>query len=142
MISYNLFVVGKRLNEQRMTWEYYVKSRKAEEYRRMVSEQLYHPPHVKIEHDKCEDGCLYLLHEFEGKPLVQEYIHNTLLGLEYLWGNTVKLETREIKSVKRPDGQQQSLPGMAGESADVEPEIEWQQVLYAMKDRKLSKGII
>ncbi len=142
MTRYKLFVAGKRLNQQRMTWEYYVKSRKAGEYRNMVLEQLYHPPHIVINHSKCEDGCLYLVHEFEGKPLVQEYIQNTLLGIEFLWGNQIKLETREIKSIKHPDGQQQTLPGMGVEGEQGEPEIEWHRVLYTMKNRKLSKGLL
>jgi len=140
--DYKLFVAGKRQNQERMSWEYYVKSRKARDYRNMVLEQLYHPPHIVVNQEKSEDGCLYLVHEFEGKPLVQEFIQNTMLGIEFLWGNTVKLETREVKSIKHPDGQQPALPGMDPESVTGEPEIEWHRVLYTMKGRKLSKGLL
>ena len=51
--------------------------------------------------DKCEshmafgtnNGNLYLVHHFEGKPLVRDFINNTMLGIEYLWGAPVQLET-------------------------------------------------
>jgi hypothetical protein len=38
----------KRLNKTKMVWEYYVKSRKLEDYRQMIENLLYHPPHVEI----------------------------------------------------------------------------------------------
>jgi stage V sporulation protein R len=130
----NLFVAGRRLNESRMVWEYYVKSRKAEAYRQMLFASLYHPPHVVIDHEKGKAaGSLYLVHQFEGKQLIKEYIPNTLLGLEYLWGSAVELETHEVKSAGgRPE---------SGRPADAPPEIKWQRVIYTMKDRKLSRRI-
>ena len=39
-----LFVAGKRLNQKKMVWEYYVKSRSAEDYRKMLMDSLYPPP--------------------------------------------------------------------------------------------------
>ncbi len=132
----NLFVAGKRLNEQRMVWQYFVKSRKARDYRDMLFASLYHPPHVTIDHKKGEQaGTLYLVHKFEGKPLVREYIPNTLLGLEYLWGGPVELETHEVKSIGgRPEGVRTS---------ETKPqEIKWQRVVLTMKDRKLSRRIL
>jgi len=132
----NLFVAGKRLNEQRMVWQYFVKSRKARDYRDMLFASLYHPPHVTIDHEKGEQaGTLYLVHKFEGKPLVKEYIPNTLLGLEYLWGGPVELETHEVKSIGgRPEGVR---------TAETKPQdIKWQRVVLTMKDRKLSRRIL
>jgi len=109
-----------------------------------LREMGYHP--LAIDEQKAADGVLYLNHHFEGKPLVEEYIHNVLVGLEYLWGGKVQLETTQIKSIKKAEPPPQpTLPGMgpagAPEAAG-EPEIEWQRVRYTMKDRKMSKGIL
>ncbi len=136
-----LFVADKVLDEQRMVWQWYVKSRSADAYKAMVKEQLYHPPHITIDLEKTGTSALFLNHHFEGQPLVKEFIHNTLLGIEFLWGGKTMLETTEVKSVKKPDAQQPSLPGM-GPAPEHEPEIEWQRIRYTMKDRKLSKGLV
>ncbi|MDX2475225.1 MAG: SpoVR family protein [Candidatus Krumholzibacteria bacterium] len=139
-----LFVADKVLDEQRMVWQWYVKSRSADAYKAMVKEQLYHPPHITIDLDKTGGDALFLVHHFEGQPLVKEFIHNTLLGIEFLWGGKIMLETTEVKSIKQPSPQQPSLPGMgsAGAEQEAAPEIEWQRVRYTMKDRKLSKGLV
>ena len=99
---HRLFVAGKRLNNAKMVWEYYVKSRNAEDYRRMLKNSLYHPPHIDIDPDKSQNGSLYLMHHFEGKPLVTDFIANTLLGIEYLWGGKVELETSEVVAQAHP----------------------------------------
>lgn len=130
--AYKLFVAGRRLNTERQVWEYYVKSRKAQDYRQMVQEQLYHPPHIRFRVQES-DNSLYLEHTFEGKPLVTEYIANTLMGIEYLWGGPVMLETSEVMpTTPRP---QTALT----RDTPPEPEIRWQRVIYTMRDRKLSK---
>jgi stage V sporulation protein R len=136
----NLFVAGKRLNQSKGVWEYYVKSRKAEDYRQMLFDTLYHPPHITINLEKSKNGDLYLNHNFEGKPLVNEFITNTMMGIEYMWGAPVKLETSEVKKVETPKIQI-PIPGMAMPREDdgKQMEIKWQRVLYTMKDRKLSK---
>lgn len=137
---YKLFVAGKRLNQSKMTWEFYVKSRKAEDYRQMLFDSLYHPPHIEIDEDKGKDNTLYLVHVFEEKPLVEEFIANTMLGIEYLWGGPVQLETSEVESVsnEKLNGLGGGIPfGMAGQTQA--PEVKWTRVLYTMKDRKLSK---
>jgi len=109
----------------------------------MVKEQLYHPPHITIDLDKTGNDALFLVHHFEGQPLVKEFIHNTMLGIEFLWGRKVMLETTEVKSIKKADAQQPSLPGMSpAPEQTAEPEIEWHRVRYTMKDRKLSKGLV
>ncbi len=138
-----LFVADKVLDEERMVWRWYVKSRDAEAYKKMVKEQLYHPPHITVDVDKTGQDALYLMHHFEGKPLIQEFLSNTMLGVEYLWGGKTMLETSDVKSIKKPE-QQPTLPGMPPPSGDqeAEPEIVWQRVRYTMKEKKLSKGLI
>ncbi len=136
-----LFVADKMLDEQRMVWQWYVKSRSAVDYKAMVKEQLYHPPHITIDLEKTGAEGLALDHHFEGQPLVKEFIHNTLMGVEFLWGGKTTLETTEGKFVKQPDAQQPTLPGM-GPAPQQESEIEWQRVRYTMQDRKLSKGLV
>jgi len=129
---HKLFVAGRRLDKQRMVWQYYVKSRKADDYRRMLLGSLYHPPAITVDQTKGIQGTLYLQHHFEGKQLVQEYIANTLMGIEYLWGGPVQLETSEARTAS---GQQLSGKKEEGE----EGEIRWQRVVYTMNTKALSK---
>jgi len=133
---YQLFVAGRRLNEAKMVWEYYVKTRSAKAYRQMLLDSLYHPPFVFIDAEKSrKNDTLYLMHQFEGKPLYKEYIPNTLLGIEYLWGGAVELETSEVKtSAARSDRPQSDTPQPR--------EIQWQRVVYSMKNRKLSRRVM
>ncbi|HEY5514413.1 MAG TPA: SpoVR family protein [Geomonas sp.] len=128
---HDLFVTGKRLDPQRMVWQYYVKSRDAAEYRDMVLASLYHPPHIEIAPERGMGGALYLVHHFEGKQLVQEYIANTMVGIEFLWGGEVQLETSEAVL--------ESPRGGAGREGGEEAEITWQRVLYTMKDKTLNR---
>jgi stage V sporulation protein R len=132
---HKLFVVGKRLNSSRGVWEYFVKSRNAGEYREMVLKSLYHPPFIETDGSRSEGGCLYLNHHFEGKPLVKEFIPNTLLGISCLWGGPVKLETSE--RVIR-DKREWMPYGATVSSTAKQPELK--RVLYTMEDRKLSKS--
>ena len=139
-----LFVAGRRLNQQRMVWEYYVKSKKLKDYKKMLIDGLYHPPHVEIDEEKGKGKYLYLDHRFEGKPLITEYIPNTLMGIEYLWGGPVQLETSEVVSVGLPQ-QDRLLPSLTPASTPPQeqaPEIKWQRVVYTMEKRKLSKRAI
>jgi stage V sporulation protein R len=140
---YNLFVAGKRLSKDRMVWEYYVKSRKAKDFREMIEDALYHPPHIDIDHDKSIDNSLYLVHHFEGKPLVKEFISNTMMGIEYLWGGPVQLETSEVVSVSPVQSQNASgASSTLKQEALEKQEIKWQRVVYTMKHRELSKQTI
>ena len=132
---HKLFVAGKRLDQQRKVWQYYVKSRKVEEYRQMMLGSLYHPPLITVDQTKGIEGSLYLNHAFEGKQLVREYIANTLMGIEYLWGGPVHLETSEAEFASAPSyGARQEVPE--------EEEITWQRVLYSMNGKVLSKKIL
>ena len=140
---HRLFVAGKRLNRQRMTWEYYVKSRDADRYREMVIGSLYHPPHVTVDTERNEDGRLFLVHHFEGKPLVRDYIANTLLGVEYLWGRPVCLETSELVPIDTKD-ESQTAPAGHGRLPETPrtPAGEWRRVRYTMEERQLSREIL
>jgi len=127
---HRLFVAGKRLNEERMVWQYYVKSRSAGDYRDMLLDLLYHPPAIGIDREKSRDGDLYLAHRFEEKPLVEEFIANTMVGIEFLWGGKVRLETSEV--VPAP-------PREYGFTPEKREEVSWRRVLYTMENRKLTK---
>jgi len=126
-----LFVAGQRLNKERMTWEYYVRSRKADDYRQMLFASLYHPPVIENVPEKSTDGVLYLNHRHEGKPLVNEYIANTMLGIEYLWGGPIKLETNEAEV--KPGNEREADDGV---------QVSWTRVVYTMKDRTFSREVL
>lgn len=132
---HRLFVVGKRLNQERMTWQYYVKSRKAEAYKQMVAESLYHPPRIEV--TVAENNALVLNHVFEGKPLLRDFIQGVLLGVEYLWGDEVHLLTSvpiATKSGRETDGDpKEETPKRT---------ISWKRFRYTMKDRALSRAMI
>ncbi|MBI5483934.1 MAG: SpoVR family protein [Deltaproteobacteria bacterium] len=129
---HKLFVAGKRLDQQRMVWQYYVKSRKAHDYQQMMLKSLYHPPAITVDQTRGIEGSLHLNHKFEGKQLVQEYIANTMVGIEYLWGGPVHLETSEAQVASAP-----SSPSRGEELR--EGEITWQRVLYSMNEKVLTK---
>ena len=139
----NLFVAGRRLDQDRMVWQYFVKSRKLKDYKEMLMDALYHPPHIEIDTEKGKGRYLYLDHKFEGKPLITEFIHNTLLGIEYLWGGPVQLETNEVVAVGVPKPKR-ILPSLTPlpEVEETKPEISWQRVVYTMEKRRLSKRVI
>jgi stage V sporulation protein R len=132
-----LFVAGRRLNQNKMVWEYYVKSRKAEDYRQMLLAALYHPPFIEIDTHKSEGHSLYLVHHFEGKPLIKEFIQNTMMGIEYLWGGPVKLETSDVETT----GHSQS-PIFNANPSPQKKELKWRRILYTMENRKLTKSVI
>ena len=60
-----LFVADKILDEQRMVWRWYVKSRQADDYKDMVRDSLYHPPFITVDVQKTGDDTLFLTHHFE-----------------------------------------------------------------------------
>ncbi len=139
---HKLLVAGRRLNPDRMVWEYYVKSRNADDYRTMLIDQLYHPPFIEIDSEQTTENELYLIHRFENKPLVQEYIAGVLMGIEYLWGGPVHLETHEVVAVATEQNQQyfsRFLPVKVKNDQQPEQEIKWRKVHYTMKNRRLSK---
>ncbi len=124
--KYKLFTVEKRMNKDRQTWEYTVKSKKANDYKQMLLGTLWHPPNIIIDQNKTDNKVLYLYHKDEEKPLMESLIPNTMLGIEYLWGGEVKLETTDMfYEIK---------------DQDKKPELVKTRVLYTMKDRKLIKN--
>ena len=123
--TYNLFVVGKRLNPQKRIYEYYIKSKKTDDYKQMIINSLYHPPQIKVNTKKTNDKNLYLTHQFEYKQLIKDFIPDTLIGIEYLWGGQVQLETTEIYKKKKAGEQNKTY--------------EYKRVLYTIKDKKISK---
>ncbi len=123
--DHDLFVVGKRVNEEKGVYEYYIKSKKAEDYKNMMLDSLYHPPLIRVDTKKTNDDNLYLTHVFEGKQIYKPYIAETLLGMEYLWNGQVQLETTEI---------------IKGESDSEEgSSYTYTKVLYTMKNKKVEK---
>ncbi|MFW6046356.1 MAG: SpoVR family protein [Candidatus Woesearchaeota archaeon] len=129
-----LFVAGRKLNQRERKWEYYIKSKNGEDYRQMLIESLYHPPN--IEFNIQSDGSLYLHHKFEGKELYKQYIENVLIGLEYLWGNPILLETTEFNI----NDQESIIKWYMGMTDDIKYEKE--HVLYLCKDRKIEKMLV
>ncbi len=127
---HRLFVVDKRLNKERMTWEYYVRSRKAEQYKAMVADSLYHPPSITINVD--DDNSLIVNHVFEGKPLYRDYIEGALMGIEFLWGGKTCLYTMEPEPIKKD-------PSQTGKEEQPPREIKWRRIRYTMKDKKMTR---
>ena len=121
--KYKLFTVEKRLNEIRQSWEFVIRSRSAADYRQMLLENLWHPPDIRVDMDKTDEDILYLVHSDEGKPLVHEYIANTMIGLEFLWGGKVQLETSEMYYEKK----------------DEKTSLVKTRVCYTMKNRTFSR---
>jgi stage V sporulation protein R len=141
--QYRLFTTGRRLNRAKGVWEYFVESRNGEKYKRMLLDSLYHPPNITVDEAKTGDACLYLQHEFEGKPLIKEFIPNTMLGLEYFWGAPVKLETSEpveASSSPQPNGFMMADPAQKDELPEKEPE--YQRVVYTMEKKKIHKTLL
>lgn len=125
--KHDLFVVGKRLNQERGMVEYYIKSRKAEDYKQMLIDSLYHPPLIKTDHEKTNEDNLYLVHHFEGKQLYKQYISDTLMGIEFLWGGQVQLETTEVV-LEKPERPADALS------------VRHDRILYTMKNKKITKS--
>ncbi len=101
---YKLFVAGMR--PSRMQWgmaDLYIKSKSGKEYRRLLNRALYHPPNIDFSGAKAKDGELYLDHIYEGRSLFKRYIAPVLIGLEFLWGKRVRLETTEYEQEQPQD---------------------------------------
>lgn len=126
--KHNLFVAGRKLDSRRRIWQYYVKSRNGEDYRKMVINSLYHPPKITVA-ENSYDGELYMVHEFEGRQLVRKYIEDVLRGASYLWGGEVKLETTIFEIEK------EELIKMY-ENPDFIPDSEQKRVVFSMDHYK------
>jgi len=138
---YNLFVAGKTFNNSRMSWEYYIKSKNAQDYREMIIDTLYHPPEIFVDKAGTKDGILCLNHKFENKPLKMDYIENTMMGIEYLWGGPVHLETSEPATSGQTATNHANFwdPGSPKTDKDKITPVKWKKMVYMMENRKLSK---
>jgi len=140
---HKLFVTGKYLDQASMKWKYYIKSKKAQDYKEMIIDTLYHPPQIFVDKTATKEGILYLNHKFENKPLKIDYIENTMIGIEYLWGGPVHLETSEPVISKKPATNYASFwdPGAGGTitAEQSSEDIEWKRVRYVIENRKLHK---
>lgn len=134
MDKYQYFLAGIRLPKEierllRGVLEIYIKSKRAQDFREVLNKFLYHPPYIII--DQKEDE-LYLNHVYEGRSLVTEYIPNVLIGLEYLWGKPVSLETTEYE--KKED--------RYWLWRREKPEYKKVRVLYTCKNRETKRKVI
>ncbi len=111
--QHNLVLIGERINHQRQTREYYIKSKRFQDYRDMLINRLIHPPHIYVDTARTDRKLIYLVHEFEGKQLVPEFIDSVMTGIEFLWGAEVRLETHLVRRTGA------------------------KKIVYSMKDRKL-----
>ena len=141
MTRHDLFVAGKRLNNERMTWEYFIKSKKKEDYKEMIIDTLYHPPEIFVDPAMCKNGILYLNHKFENKPLKMDFIENTMVGIEYLWGGPVHIETSEPVASGKGAASYGSFwdPSSPKLSQKKMEPVKWKRMRYVMENRKLHK---
>jgi stage V sporulation protein R len=49
-----------------------------------------------VDMEATDDDNIRLIHHFEGKELIRDFIGNTMLGIEFLWGGSVELDTYEL----------------------------------------------
>ena len=141
---HKLFVADKVLDEQRMVWQWYVKSRKADDYKQMVKDSALPPaPHHRrpgqdrrgrpvpgppLRGQAPGQGVHPQHHAGPGVPVGRQGHAGDHRG-----------QDRSRNPISSPPCRAWARP--AGDE-DSEPEIEWQRVRYTMKDRKLSKGLI
>ncbi|WP_457551858.1 SpoVR family protein [Desulfobacula sp.] len=139
--THHLFVAGKKFNNERMSWEYYIKSKKAVDYKAMIIDTLYHPPEIFVDKARNKDGILYLNHKFENKPLKMDFIENTMVGIEYLWGGPVYLETSEPDSSGKTPINYANFwdPSSSKIEEKKQDPVKWKRMVYMMENRKLSK---
>lgn len=151
--TYQLFVAGVRITSETLKTGFadiYIKSKSGKDFRRLLNRSLYHPPHVIIREEKSRGGELYLDHQYEGRVLVKEYIPAVLIGLAYLWGGKVKLETTEWIVDKDKKEQPKTPPSLIGPQAKPkqttkyyeEEEYRLRRVLYTCEGRKVERGVL
>lgn len=134
MEKYDMFMVGIRPPKDierllRGMLEVYIKSKKAKDFRRLLNEFLYHPPYYELR----EENGLYINHIYEGRTLVTEYIPNVLIGIEFLNGAPVHLETTEYEKEEDHYWYFGGRP---------EPEHKKVRVLYTCQNRKVERKVI
>lgn len=137
MDKHKLFIAGIRPSRER--WdkaEIYIKSRNGKEYRRLLNKMLYHPPNINIVDDpESEDGELYLEHVYEGRSLYTRYVKPVLIGLEFLSGKTVFLETTEYEEVEPKNWWERRR-------TRYQPKYKKTRVLYTCAEQEVSRAIL
>ena len=139
--EHKLFVSGQRLNKAKMTREYYIKSRNAQAYKQMVIDTLYHPPIIFVNQEKSKQGVLYLVHKFEEKPLKKDFIENTMIGIEFLWGGSIQLETHEVSKQATSNKSYVNFwdPNYQTQEPSEKEKFEWKKILYVIENKELHK---
>ena len=133
---YKLFVAGIRIHPEKFGYaEVYVKSRSGKDYRKMLNERLYHPPCIVINEAKAKKGELYLDHMYERRTLVTRYVPAVLIGLSYLFGGTVKLETTEFEADPVDIWDMFNNP-------DTKREVTTSRILYTCKDKNIQRHVL
>lgn len=139
--KYKLFLVGIRPSKdpEKMRIrgpmaEIYIKSKSGKKYRELLNKMLYHPPNIDYE-TKSKDGELYLDHIYEGRTLVTKYIPSSLIGLEFLSGTPVKLETTEYEESEPMHWWYRLWLGH-------EPEYRKVRVLYTCKNKQVERKVL
>lgn len=130
---HRLFVAGSFIDPIERKKHFYVKSRNGQDYRKMVLDSLYHPPHITIDESSSKNGELYLKHQFEGRMLIAKYIPAVLIGLQFLWGNKVKLETTELEY------EEQTIQDILSEKPNKYKKI---RVVYTIERDEIDKTIL
>lgn len=131
---YKLMVVRRRPHPQKQGyWQYYVHSRRAEDYKKMLIDSLYHPPKVTVDMRLSTDKKLKLVHHYEGKPLKRAWIGPVLRGVEHLYGAPVILDTAE------PRTERDTLPMLVTQEQAEALRQNAKKVKYLMKDGKLTR---
>ncbi|MBI2446256.1 MAG: SpoVR family protein [Parcubacteria group bacterium] len=134
--KYKLFIAGIR--PSRKSWnaaEIYVKSKSGKDYRRLINRALYHPPYIDFSGVKAKDGELYLDHIYEDRSLFSKYIAPVLIGLEFLWGQRIKLETTEYEKVEPKNWWE-------WRQSRYEPKYKKVRILYACEKRRIVKTVL
>jgi len=133
--KHKLFVAGRRVNPQTQRMEVYIKSKAAEDYKKMAIDSLYHPPYITLDESKGKKGWLYLDHHFEGKEIMKDYIQMVMIGLESLWGRPVQFETSELTQASIALLQQKVM-GMSESENPVD--LQYDRVLYTVKNMQIN----
>ena len=71
----------------------------------------------------------------------KDFIENTMMGIEFLWGGPIKLETHEVAKQATSDKSYVNLwdPNYQTPELSEKEKFEWKTILYVIENRKLHK---
>lgn len=128
----NLLIVGVRPHREKWDMaEIYIKSKNGKKYRELLNSFMYHPPRIDFE-TRSRGSELYLDHIYEGKSLVTKHIAPCLVGLEFLSGKPVRLETTEYEMIQPSNWWEWFEQGF-------EPKYRRRRVLYFCLNRQVQR---